>query len=255
MSDEVPVFALKRTETLVSEASVRPLKRKVSIPVRELDAANKEAEKKDNPREPSLPSDTPATDPVVKDQGEAITVPSPQMSNETLPGQGNVAFMPPPPPPNPFASVTPQPQQFSPPPPLSIFLTRSHPPPPFSQAGRDADLITVRTIMDRLTVLPEPRILSATALRNSGANRLTTLDPLKELTAYHLINHFLNRIQSCVSSLNILLHGGHGDEQGFRRTLMTREHFAMVGRRLLENLGYLINIVHGLELSECPRRR
>ena len=267
-------FALKRTETLVSEASVRPLKRKMSEPClkvaiseEERDATNKVAEE-DNPRE--LSPDPLAIEPVVdvvEDQGEAIA----------LPEQGNAAFVPPPqntfpsssqnaafvpPPQNTFPSssqnlffdsATPQPQPFSPSP--SIFLTRSYPPPPDSPIGRDTDLLTVRNIMNRLTALPEPRILSARALRNSGAHRLTRLDPHKEFTAYHLINYFLNRIRTCVSGLSILLHGGHGDEQGFRRTPMTREHFAMVGRRLLENLSYLMNIVHGVELSECPRRR
>ena len=244
-------FALKRTETLVSEASVRPLKRKMSEPClkvaiseEERDAANKVAEE-DNPLEFS--PDPLAIEPVVEDQGEAIA----------LPEQGNVAFVPPPQNTFPsssqnlfYASATPQPQ-----PPPSIFLTRSYPPPPSSLIGRDTDLLTVRNIMNRLTALPEPRILSARALRNSGAHRLTRLDPPKEFAAYHLVNYFLNRIRTCVSSLSILLHGGHGDEQGFRRTPMTREHFAMVGRRLLENLSYLMNIVHGMELSECPRRR
>ena len=281
-TDETSVSEAFKTadETSVSKASFRVLKRKANEPLKIIlskedgDVAKKVARdeaskvaKIDNPSEPALPSDPNDQ----SDQDEAMTNPSPpqqKQSNVAPPQPSNVAPpqpytfpIPSPPSITPTRVAPPQPSNVAPPqlytfpipPPPSITLTRSHPRPPFSQAGRDSDIRIVRHIIARQQALPVPRILNGPQLEHFGTTRLATLDPHKELIAYHLISHFLHRMQSCMSALQILLYGGHGDEQGFRRNRMTRVHFALAGRRLLENLAYLINTVHGLELSECPR--
>ena len=239
MSDKASqVCSLKRTdETTVFKAPFRVTKRKASEPLkiticREDGGVASKVARIENPSGPTLPSDPKDQ----QDQVEANTNPSPPQQK-----QSNVA----PPPPRPYT--------FPIPPPPSIFLTRTQPRPPLSQAGRESDYKVVRHIIARQHALPTPRILNGTQLGDLGAARLTTLDPQKELIAYHVLSHFLQRMQSCMSALQILLYGGHGDELGFRRNQMTRAHFALAGRRLLENLAYLINTAHGLELWECPR--
>ena len=130
MSDEGSV--LKRTETLVSEASIRSLlKRKTSKPClkvaitkEERDAANKVA-KKDNPSKPPFPSGSLSSQQTPsKPTLPSGSLSSPQQSNEALSEQGNVAFappqqntsLPPPPPPPPRAYFScPSPQNSSPP--------------------------------------------------------------------------------------------------------------------------------------------
>ena len=215
----------------------------------------------ENPSGPALPSDPrlkarPAlpSDPRLK----ANTNPSPPQQNRSnvasdprvkadtnpSPPQQNLSNVAPPPP---------RPYTFPIPPPPSIFLSHTQSRPPLSQADRESDYKIVRHIIERQLALPTPRILNGTQLGEMGSARLSTLDPQKELIAYHVLNHFLQRMQSCMSALQILLYGGHGDELGFRRNQMTRAYFALAGRRLLENLAYFINTAHGLELWECPR--